>query len=194
MSTLPVLLSPSPIPSRRNFRNAWIPVLCAVAFVAFTSTTLMSGFHTQKIVDFVWDNVLGKWHRDDTGFVNFAGRKVGHFLGYGTIGLMFRRAWYHSLRSYMMALRGTAVLVSSVLGIVSTFALASLDEWHQMFLPQRHGSLWDAALDAAGALFLTVAIAAFRALQRRRNENAARIIRSYSVAARPHRGLVTGML
>ena len=194
MSTLPVLLSPSPVTSRRTLRRAWIPVLCAVLFVAFTSTTLMSGFHTQKIVDFAWDNVLGKWHRNDAGFVNLAGRKVGHFFGYGTIGLMFRRAWYHSLRTYLLALRGTAILAASVLGIASTFALASLDEWHQMFLPQRHGSLYDAALDTAGALFLTVAIAAIRALQRRRNENAARIIRAYSVTPRSHQGLVAGML
>jgi VanZ family protein len=194
MSTLPVLLSPSPATPRRTLSRAWIPVLCAVLFVAFTSTTLMSGYHTQKMVDFAWDTFIGKWHRSDTGFVNFAGRKVGHFFGYGTIGLMFRRAWYHSLRSYVLAFRGTAILVSSVLGVVSTFALASLDEWHQMFLPQRHGSLWDAALDAAGALFLTIAIAAIRALQRRRNENAARIIRAYSVVPRRQRGLATGML
>jgi VanZ family protein len=189
MSTLPVLLSPSPVASRRTLRRVWIPVLCAVVFVAFTSTTLMSGFHTQKIVDFAWDNVLGKWHRSDAGFVNLAGRKVGHFFGYGTIGLLFRRAWYYSLRAYVMAFRGTAILVSSVLGIVSTFALASLDEWHQMYLPQRHGSLWDAALDTAGALFLTVAVAAIRGLQRRRNENATRIIRAYSVIQRGDRAL-----
>jgi VanZ family protein len=194
MSTLPVLLSPSSIKPRRIFRSAWIPVLFAVVFVAFTSTTMMSGFHTQKIVDFAWDTFIGKWHRSDTGYVNLAGRKIGHFFGYGTIGLMFRRAWHHSLRAGVMALRGKALFVSSVLGIVSTFALASLDEWHQMYLPQRHGSLWDAALDAAGALFLTIAIAAIRALRRRRNENAARIIRSYSAAAHNHRGLATGTL
>ena len=93
------------------------------------------------------------------GFVNFAGRKVGHFFGYGTIGLMFRRAWYHSLRSYVLAFRGTAILVSSVLGIVSTFALASLDEWHQMFLPGRASSFHDVMVDTAGALFLTIVVA-----------------------------------
>jgi VanZ family protein len=162
-------------------------VLCAVVFVAFTSTTLMSGAHTQKIVDFAWEHFLGKWHRSEAAFVNLAGRKVGHFFGYGTIGLIFRRAWYHSLRAYVPTLRGTAILVSSMLGIVSTFALASLDEWHQMYLPQRHGSLWDAALDTAGALFLTVAIAAIRALQRRRNENAVLIIRATARSARSRR-------
>jgi VanZ family protein len=144
----------------------------------------MSGYHTQFVVNYVWNAVFGHWHYDDAGFVNFAGRKVGHFFGYGTIGLMFRKAWDNTLRAWMLSLSGNFGLLSSVLGIVSTFALASLDEWHQMYLPQRHGSMLDALLDCLGATFLTLAIWAIRSIQRRRNADAVRMLNSYSIRYR----------
>jgi VanZ family protein len=185
MATSPALLNPSSLNSSaspfRLISNGWLAVIFAILFVAFTSTTLLSGYHTQFIVNYVWGMVFGQWHYNDAGFVNFAGRKVGHFLGYGTIGLMFRKAWYNSLRTNLLALRGHLTLTSSVLGVVSTFALASLDEWHQMYLPQRHGSMYDALLDTLGATFLTLAIWAVRSIQRRRNQDAVRMLKQYGI-------------
>lgn len=180
MATSPALLNPS-ITANRRVSHYWLAVISAILFVAFTSTTLMSGYHTQKIVNYVWKTVFGQWHFDQTGFVNWAGRKIGHFFGYGTIGLMFRRAWYNSMRAYVFALRGKLALVSSALGIVSTFALACLDEWHQMYLPQRHGSMYDALLDTLGALFLTLAFCALSAYRRRRNQDAVRMLKHYGI-------------
>ena len=187
MATSPALLNPSITANPRvwsRVSNGWLAVFCAIAFVAFTSTTLMSGYHTQFIVNWVWKAIFGQWHFNDTGFVNFAGRKIGHFFGYGTIGLMFRRAWDNTLRAWMLSIPGKLGLLSSVLGIVSTFALASIDEWHQMYLPQRHGSIYDALLDCLGATFLTLSIWAIRSIQRRRNNDAVRMLNSYSIRYR----------
>jgi len=144
----------------------------------------MSGYHTQFVVNYLWNAVFGHWHYDDAGVLNFVGRKVGHFFGYGTIGLMFRRAWDNTLRAWMLSIPGNLGLISSVLGIISTFALASIDEWHQMYLPQRHGSMLDALLDCLGAFFLTLAIWAVRSIQRRRNADAVRMLNSYSIRYR----------
>jgi VanZ family protein len=180
MATSPTLLNPS-FAGNRTVSNGWLAVISAIAFVAFTSTTLMSGYHTQFVVDYVWKTLFGHWHLDDTGLVNLVGRKVGHFFGYGTIGLMFRRAWHNTLRAWVLTLGGKLSLIASALGVVSTFALASIDEWHQMYLPQRHGSILDALLDTFGALFLTLAIWAVRSIQRRRNEDAVRILKQYGV-------------
>ena len=105
---------------------------------------------------------------NDTGHVNWFGRKIGHFFGYGTIGLMFRKAWSASIRAYMLTLRSRIMLFSAALGVTSTFALGALDEWHQMYLPQRHGSMYDAMLDASGALFLNIIVWAAWAIRRRR--------------------------
>ena len=62
--------------------------------------------------------------------------------------------------------------------------LASLDEWHQMYLPQRHGSMLDALLDCLGATFLTLAIWAIRSIQRRRSADAVRMLNDYSIRYR----------
>jgi VanZ family protein len=168
MATSPTLLNPARLTPRHSLRGAWLSVFFAILFVSFTSTTLMSGYHTGIVVNYVWHSLFGSWHLNDSGHVNWFGRKIGHFFGYGTIGLLFRKAWYTSIRAYMLTLRSQIMLFSAALGVVSTFALAALDEWHQMYLPQRHGSIYDAVLDTSGALFLNIAVWAAWTLRRRR--------------------------
>jgi VanZ family protein len=168
MATSPTLLNPARIAPHHSLRAEWLPVLFAILFVSFTSTTLMSGYHTGILVNYVWHSLFGSWHMNDTGHVNWFGRKIGHFFGYGTIGLMFRKAWSASIRAYMLTLRSRIMLFSAALGVTSTLALGALDEWHQMYLPQRHGSMYDAMLDASGALFLNIIVWAAWAIRRRR--------------------------
>jgi VanZ family protein len=59
--------------------------------------------------------------------------------------------------------------------IASTFAVACLDEWHQTFGPGRVGSLHDALLDAAGAIFLNAIFWASIARSGRRHLKRARM-------------------
>ena len=66
-------------------------------------------------------------------------RKTGHFIGYGTVGFTFLRAWLHTLSQ-----RGRTALVawrleSCILAILSTAIVASGDEFHQCFIPGRTG-------------------------------------------------------
>ncbi len=56
----------------------------------------MGGSHTQVVVTSL-ATVFGNWHsRTATGPVNEIIRKVGHFFGYGIIGLFFRNAWFRT--------------------------------------------------------------------------------------------------
>jgi VanZ family protein len=63
------------------------------------------------------------------------------------------------------------MFISATLGVGSTFVLASLDEWHQTFLPGRVGCLSDVLLDTVGALFLNLALWAVYAYRRRKALN-----------------------
>jgi VanZ family protein len=46
----------------------------------------------------------------------------------------------------------------SWLSWLGTAFVATMDEWHQSYIPSRTGSIWDVALDsAAGAAFLLAA-------------------------------------
>lgn len=106
-------------------REHWIPVLFALIFVAVTSTSFMGGSHTQVLVRAVWRAVFGNWHLQWAAEVNQIGRKIGHFLGYGAIGLLFRKAWFATIRAYAIMFGNRLMLFSATLGVVSTFLLAS---------------------------------------------------------------------
>ena len=45
--------------------------------------------------------------------------------------------------------------------LLGTALVASCDEWHQSFLPNRTGTPWDVLLDCSGALTLQVLVYVF---------------------------------
>ncbi len=71
-------------------------------------------------------------------------RKTGHLLATGSWGYVLRAWWLHSaaigfFRNALLALLGTALI-------------ASTDEIHQTFLPNRTGMPSDVLIDCIGAL------------------------------------------
>ena len=161
MSASPLILPPSPMMSRRSLRNAWIPVVLSLIFVRCTSTSFAGGSHTQILVDAVWRTFLGKWHWNLTGIVNEDCRKVGHFFGYGMIGLIFRNAWYNSVRAGILRIGESLATVQgmisiSALSVLSTFLIACVDEIHQRYVPGRVSSFRDVMVDTTGAAFLNL--------------------------------------
>jgi VanZ family protein len=117
----------------------------------------MGGSHTQVVVSAVWQAVFGDWHFKAAANLNEVLRKVGHFFGYGMISLLFRNAWFRTLRLFPWFARTSLVQLAGQLAVLSTFLVGCLDEWHQTFLPGRVGCLRDALLDTTGALVLNVA-------------------------------------
>ena len=80
--------------------------------------------------------------------VHRAIRKSGHFTGYGTLCFAWLRAWLLTLalKPNLKWWRWRSV----GLAIAGTFVVASLDEWHQTFLPSRTGLFSDVLIDTAG--------------------------------------------
>lgn len=173
MSASPVLLNPSSVaPSRPNsLRTNWMYVACSILFICCTSTTFMGGTHTGALLNAVWRALFGTWHYDLRGIVNLVLRKVGHFFGYGMIGLIFRNAWTASLRALTLVRSWISPFATS-LAVASTFLVASLDEWHQRYVPGRVGSFHDVLIDTAGALMLNLLVWELRASKRRKMLNA----------------------
>ncbi|HEV2645910.1 MAG TPA: VanZ family protein [Acidobacteriaceae bacterium] len=144
----------------RSLRTYWLPVLGALLFICFTSTTLMGGTNTGRVVAAVWKTFFGTSHIKTAWDINFIGRKVGHFFGYGIVGLIFRDAWHKTSSFFSLVAEKWLVPFAATLAVASTFIVASLDEYHQMFLPGRVGRVQDAFLDTAGAIFLNLIVAA----------------------------------
>ena len=73
-------------------------------------------------------------------------------MGYGLIGLAWLRAWW-------MTLPHSKFLSDAALALLGTALMASCDEWHQAFLPNRTGSSsWDVLLDCSGALAMQLLV------------------------------------
>ncbi len=168
MSATPMLFNPAQTTARSqvDVKSEWLFALLALVFVACTSTTFMGCQTTQAAVNVVWKALFGTWHFDKLGVVNAVCRKEGHFFGYGLLSLVFRNAWYKTARHLAWVVRKWLTPFAGTLAVITTFAVAGLDELHQHFTPGRVGKLSDALIDTAGALFINLAFWSIRARRR----------------------------
>ena len=120
---------PAPAPPRneedwRWWFNVWTPVAIAVAIICVESTETFSSQHTSSWLRPIFQHLLGAISDSTWDFFHHLLRKSGHFVGYGTVGFTFLRAWLHTLgRRGPMALlawvearpHGAALLAGRVL-------------------------------------------------------------------------------
>jgi VanZ family protein len=136
--------------SRRDLKfwiSAWWPVAASIAVIATESTEYLGADHTSGPFRWAFQALFGPVSDAHWEIIHHLIRKSGHFLGYGAVGLTWLRAW----RMTFPALRP---LARAALALLGTALLASWDEWHQSFLPNRTSSVWDVLLDCAGALLM----------------------------------------
>jgi VanZ family protein len=146
--------------SRPNLFRAWWPALVWILIITFESTDFFSSEHTGSMLYNLLTHFLGKI--DFYKFLVFHHylRKTGHVIGYGMLALLLLRGWRATLDRYNSNL-GKIVMLSWL----GTAFVASMDEWHQSYIPSRTGTWRDAVLDsAAGLVFL---LAAYFWLRRR---------------------------
>ncbi len=134
----------------RDFKywlSAWLPVAFGIAVIVSESTKYFGADRTSGPLRWLFQSLCGpvndvRWDR-----IHHYIRKSGHFLGYGSIGLVWLRAW-------RMTLPKAQFLTDAVLALLGTGLLAIWDEWHQSFLPNRTSSPSDVLLDCSGALLM----------------------------------------
>jgi VanZ family protein len=140
--------------STRRIWKAWLPAIIWLCIITFESTSYLSSDNTSRILYPVLHFLLGieparfeVWHH----YI----RKTGHFVGYFTLSFLLFRAWRASLpissSAAWCARWGTIAFLMTVL-------VASLDEWHQTFLPSRTGTVRDVILDSSAALVAQIVI------------------------------------
>jgi VanZ family protein len=136
--------------------SAWLPALLGIAVICIESTGTFSAQNTSSWLRPVFERIFGPFRDANWELFHHLLRKSGHFLGYGSLGLAFLRAWLctlgpnRSLQSWR--LRATA------LAIASTALIACGDEFHQAFLPARTGVPTDVVLDTCGACALCLLV------------------------------------
>jgi VanZ family protein len=147
---------------RRSVRfwvSAWLPVLLGILVICVESTEWMGADHTGNPLRALYQAIFGHVSNRQWEMIHHYIRKTGHFVGYGLIGLAWLRAWW-------MSLRHSRFLPDTVLALLGTALVASADEFHQSFLPNRTASPWDVLIDCSGALTLQLLVYIFMRISR----------------------------
>jgi VanZ family protein len=129
----------------------WVPAALSVLMIALESTGTMSSDNTSRWLYPLWVHLFGPISPARWQVVHHLIRKTGHFVGYGAVSLAFFYGWRQTL--HRMAVRHwTLWRRASVLAVLCTVVVASLDEYHQSFLPSRTSSPLDVGIDLCGAI------------------------------------------
>lgn len=155
-------------PASPTLPMAWLPAIFGLVVISVESTAMMRGANTGRWLMNLCESVWGYSDGSTIATANLVLRKVGHFTGYGTLGLLFRRGWYASLRRRWQGTRSGLRAAAMMLAVLCTFLVASLDEWHQAFLAGRVSSQYDVLLDTTGAILFNLAMLKFLAWRRNR--------------------------
>ena len=127
----------------------WTAALLWLTLIAIESTPWLSFQNTGHVLYQLVASLLGPVNESGVTMANTVLREVGHVTGYGVLSWLLFRAWRVTLGSSHAV---SWMLSWSVIAFFMTAAVASLDEWHQTFLPSRTGKIQDVFLDSAAAL------------------------------------------
>lgn len=140
-------------PENKQALKAWIAAGLWLGLIALESTSYASAANTGRFLYPLFHFVFGVSAADFAGW-NGHLRKIGHFVGYFTLSALMFRAWKNSWPTIGEAWRWQW----AAMAFVVTAGVASLDEWHQTFLPSRTGTIHDVILDSTAALTAQVVI------------------------------------
>ncbi len=133
---------------RHNILKAWIAAILWLIVIAIESTAYLSSHNTSRILYPLLHFLFGM---DPAQFEHFHFyiRKGGHVFGYGMLSILLFRAWRETLP---VINGGRWTLRWATLAVLGTAVVASLDEWHQSFIPSRTGTPWDVLLDTCAGV------------------------------------------
>lgn len=133
---------------QKEVLKAWIAAILWLIVIAIESTSYLSANNTSHFLYPVLHFLFGISYAHFDPLHHLL-RKAGHVFGYGLLSILLFRAWRETF--------GTSghrkwTLRWASLAVLGTALVASLDEWHQSFLPSRTGRWQDVVLDTSAAV------------------------------------------
>jgi VanZ family protein len=147
----------------------WLPAALSVVMIVLESTATMSASNTSQWLYPLWVKLFGPISSAHWDQVHHLIRKTGHFVGYGVVSLAFFYSWRQTLHR-MAVKHWTLWRRASVLAVLCTLLIASLDEFHQSFLPSRTASPVDVGIDLCGAIAFQLILLLIISLFSRRSD------------------------
>jgi VanZ family protein len=138
--------------------KAWIATILWLIVIAIESTAWLSAEHTSRIFYPIFHFLFGMSQENFEPW-NFLLRKTGHVVGYGFLSFLLFRAFRETLPAITKLgknLRWT--FRWSAIAVLGTAIVASLDEWHQSFIPSRTGRWQDVVLDTSAGIATQILI------------------------------------
>ena len=133
---------------RHQLLKAWIATILWLIVIAIESTTYLSAHNSSRILYPLLHYLFGL-NPDQFADWHFFLRKGGHVFGYGLLSILLFRAWRETLPAVSGARCTRRWATMAVLG---TALVASLDEWHQSYIPTRTGTVHDVILDTCAGI------------------------------------------
>ena len=121
----------------------WLPALAWAALISFLSTEGFSSDHTKPIIVGFLQRLLPWLSAAGLELVHVLIRKSAHVAEYSVFSLLLFRSLRGRRRGWRFDWALSAIVIAGVYG--------ALDETHQIFVPGRGASPWDALLDTAAA-------------------------------------------
>lgn len=134
--------------------KAWIAAILWLIVIAIESSDWLSAHHTSRILYPILHFLFGLSYEQFEP-IHFFIRKGGHVFGYGLLCFLLFRAWRETLPTFPQ--RSWTFRWAS-LAVLGTALVASLDEWHQSFIPSRTGRWQDVVLDTSAGIAVQVLV------------------------------------
>ncbi len=148
---------------RHQALKAWIAAVLWLIVIAIESTKYLSAHNTSRFL-FPALHYLFGMSLEQFQPIHFYMRKGGHVFGYGLLSILLFRAW----RETLPALGNRAWTFRwATIAVLGTALVASLDEWHQSFLPSRTGTPYDVVLDTCAGIGAQILVLLWIRMSRR---------------------------
>ena len=133
---------------RHHLLKAWTAAILWLIVIAIESSSFLSSHNTGRILYPLLHFLFGLNHARFEHW-HFFMRKGGHVFGYGLLSILLFRAWRETLP---VATHAKWTVRWTAIAVLGTLLVASLDEWHQSFIPSRTGTPWDVLLDTCAGI------------------------------------------
>jgi VanZ family protein len=140
--------------TRNEVLKTWIAAILWLIVIAIESTAWLSSHNTSRILYPLLHFLFGVDRLRFEGW-HFYIRKTGHVIGYGILSILLFRAW----RATLPAMENVKwKLRWARIAVMGTAFVATLDEWHQSFIPSRTGRWQDVVLDTCAGIAAQILI------------------------------------
>jgi VanZ family protein len=133
---------------RHHILKVWIAAILWLIVIAIESSDLASAHNTGRLLYPLFHFLFGLSYAAFEP-IHFYLRKGGHVFGYGLLSILLFRAWRETLPAVSA---GKWALRWANLAVLGTALVASLDEWHQSYIPSRTGRWQDVVLDTCAGI------------------------------------------